>query len=121
LGELLIKLPLEPQAVLAVAVGPVIVVNVGTVNVPCNNAIVLAVANAVESKLILPPPAAADSSNASRRLHDKSVPEPAAVCGVQLDAVPASSALTVTTKYSGWIVKVVEPLLLVWLVSPANV
>jgi len=102
-------------------IAPVMVVVVGTFSVPFDKVIVVAEAKWVESKLMYPPPAAVDSSRASRRLHEESVPVPDVVCGVQLEAVPASSVLTVTTKFAGLMVKVAELLLPESLVSPAKV
>ena len=115
------ELTLITQVVYMLEIAPLIVVPVGRVSVPFESVIVFAEAKAVPSKLMLPPPAEADSSKASRRLHVESVPVPAAVCGVQLEAVPASSLFTVTTKLAGVMVKVAELLLPESLVSPANV
>ena len=79
-------------------VGPVTVVYEGRTSAPpLPSVMVCAEAKVVDEKVMLPAPAAADAASASRKLHNKSVPVPGVVCGVQLEAVPASSLLTVTT------------------------
>jgi hypothetical protein len=70
----------------------------GTFNVPAAPSVmVCGVAKAVELKLMLPVLSAAAKASASRRLHEASVPVPAVACGVQLEALPASSSAVVTT------------------------
>ena len=79
-------------------VAPAMVVADGILSSPFARVMVVAVPKAVVSKVMLPPPVpvAAASRRASRRLHEVFVPWPGVVCGVQLEAVPMSSLLTVT-------------------------
>jgi len=75
------------------AVAPAMVVADGILSAPLARVMVFAVPKAVASKVMLPPPVAAASRRASRRLHEASVPWPGAVCGVQLEAARSHHCL----------------------------
>ena len=79
-------------------VAPVMVVVDGMVSVlPLVSVMVFAVAKTVASKVMLPPPYAADAASASRSVHDP-LPEPVGLGG-QLAGAPVASSLVAFTTY----------------------